>query len=46
MKKEFAGLKKAIQKMKNEVYIQSNFDVQNYTKANKKMQKTQAALVL
>jgi hypothetical protein len=43
LKKEFAALRKAISKMKNEVNIQSNFDIQNYTKANKKMQRVQAA---
>jgi hypothetical protein len=45
MKKEFAALRKAISKMKNEVNIQSNFDIQNYTKANKKMQRVQAAIL-
>ncbi len=43
LSKEIKNLSK---KMKQQIFIQSNFDVQNYEQANKKMQRTRAAFAL
>ncbi|MEW6060356.1 MAG: phage tail length tape measure family protein [Bacteroidota bacterium] len=46
LKKEFSSLRKAIANIKNEIVIQSNFDIQQYHRADKKLQRTRAAFAL
>lgn len=46
LKREIRALGKKLTKMKNEVVIQSNFDIQQYHRADKKLQRTRAAFAL
>ena len=46
LKKEFAGLRKAISKIKIQTNIESNFDIQRYNKADKKLQRARLAYSL
>ncbi len=46
LRKEISSLKKVIKKQKTNVNIQSNYDIQKYTKANTIMERTKLAFVL